>query len=74
MRKIKANVKNNDRITINYEPGYIHFYYQTSAQNRKEYLYSMDFSGSVFAYLDIMELQFQKCTNSMTGIIQNLPR
>ena len=50
MRKIKANVKNNDRITINYEPGYIHFYYQTSAQNRKEYLYSMDFSGSVFAY------------------------
>ena len=50
MRKIKAEVKNNDRITIALASGYIHFYYEAAKQNRKEYLYSMNFSGSVFDY------------------------
>ena len=50
MKKMNKIVKNNDRITITKEPGYIHFYYQAAGQASKEYLYSMEFSGSVFAY------------------------
>lgn len=50
MKRINAQVNSNDRVVISTAPGRLHFYYKEAGQGNRVYLYTSDFSGSVFAF------------------------
>lgn len=50
MKKIHADVKNNDQIIVHNTPGKLHFFYRKSRSCTSYYLYTMKFSPSVFTF------------------------
>ncbi len=80
MKRIRGIISNNDRITISAVQGMIHFYYQSSKTNDREYLFSQKFSKSVNCYFGgqgktIRELySFHKWSNhKLSNVLTRIP-
>jgi len=50
MKKIPAQVRDNDRITIENGEGIMHFYYEKAGGGKRQYLFTTEFSGSAFDF------------------------